>query len=243
MAVPHASVASALPAQGPWQLAVFDLDGTLVDTRRDLLEGLGDAIGEEMFDDQSRERAAAALHLGMRAMVAAALGDAGRDEKRVAYFLDRYSQAYSARIARHSKPYLEVPETLRWLRHRGVKLAVCSNKSQDLSRVLLRILGLWEFFPVIVGPESTGQMKPHPEPLRHAAWASCVAKAHAVLIGDSGIDVECAERAGMDCWLFSGGYEPGAAPRASMCFDRFEELRQPAYWMEHSALSAQRSSS
>lgn len=242
MAVPQGSVANALPSEGPWHLAVFDLDGTLIDTRRDLLEGLAETIGEEIFDAASRERANAALHLGMRAMLVAALGDAGQDEKRVAYFFDRYSSAYSARIARHSKPYPEVPETLRWLRARGVKLAVCSNKSRDMSRLLLRILGLWELFPVIVGPESTGEMKPHPEPLRHAAKASSVGKGRTVLIGDSSVDMECAQRAGVDCWMFSGGYEPSAASRASLIFDRFDQLRQPAYWTENAA-QGQRNSS
>jgi phosphoglycolate phosphatase len=203
------------PARQSWQLAVFDLDGTLVDTQDDLLESLGDAVGPDEFDGAARKRARAALHLGMQAMAFAALGEGQKDANRMRAIESRYLDLYAARIARRSRAYPGVTMTLRWLRDRGIRLAVCSNKP---------------YFPIVVGPESTGWPKPHPEPLRHAAWESNVPRSRSVLIGDSAVDLQCASAAGMDCWIYRGGYDPVAASRAPLAFNRFEELCQPKYW-------------
>jgi phosphoglycolate phosphatase len=234
MATSSASIADALSNEGPWQLAVFDLDGTLVDTRQDLMEALADTLEPDSLDDAKRERAEAALPMGMHAMLVAALDESvAQDERVVRRIYERYLSTYGARIARHSRPYAEVPETLSWLRARGVQMALCSNKPKQLSRVLLRMLDLFTFFPVIVGPECTGKAKPHPEPLRHAAWLSNIARSRSVLIGDSRIDAECAERAGMPSWIFMGGYDPAARSRASMVFDHFNQIREPGRWADN----------
>src|SRR5262249_2905690 len=124
-------------SQGPWHLAVFDLDGTLVDTRRDLIEALDDAAAPAVLDPAARERAARALHLGMPAMARAALGHAAEDPGTAQHFTERYLKAYGGRVARHSRPYEGVEDTLRWLHARGVQLAVCSNKPEAMSRRLL----------------------------------------------------------------------------------------------------------
>ena len=99
-----------------------------------------------------------------------------------------------------------------------------------MSRPLLAALSLTRWFPIVVGPESTGWPKPHPEPLRYAVWESNVPRSRAVLIGDSAVDLQCANAAGMDCWMYRGGYDPLVASRAALKFDRFEELCQPKYW-------------
>lgn len=241
MATSGATIACPSSKEGPWDLAVFDLDGTLVDTRQDLMEALEEALEPGMLDETKRERAEAALPMGMHAMLVAALDETvAEDASTVQRLSERYLSIYGARIARHSRPYPEVPETLSWLRARGVQMALCSNKPKQLSRVLLRILDLFSFFPVIVGPECTGRAKPHPEPLRHAAWLSNIARSRTVLIGDSRIDAECAEHAGMASWIFLGGYDPAARARATLVFEHFEQLRQPAYWTE-SRTSSRRS--
>ncbi len=227
-------------AHGPWHLAVFDLDGTLVDTRRDLIEALDDAALPAALDPVARNRAAGALHLGMHAMAKAVLGDAAADEGTAAHFSDRYLRAYAARIARHSRPYEGVEETLQWLHARGVQMAVCSNKPEAMSWRLLTELQLLQWFPVIVGPDSTGWAKPHPEPLHHAAFQSGVSRSRTVLIGDSSIDLRCAQAAGIDCWMFAGGYDSETAMRAPLVFERFEQLRDPGHWVAVRAPMARR---
>ncbi|MEJ1960788.1 MAG: HAD-IA family hydrolase [Gammaproteobacteria bacterium] len=218
------------PPRGPWHLAVFDLDGTLVDTRLDLLEALDDAFAPRTLEASSRERASSALHLGMRAMAKAALGEEASDAGRVDQMNERYLRAYAKRIARHSRPYPGVVETLHWLDDRGIQMAVCSNKPEAMSRLLLGELGLSRWFPVVVGPESTGWAKPHPEPLHQAAFRSGVSRSRSVLIGDSGVDMRCAQAAGVDSWIFAGGYDREAASRASYVFDSFDQLREPRLW-------------
>jgi phosphoglycolate phosphatase len=213
-----------------WQLAVFDLDGTLVNTQEDLLESLAQAIGPEAFDTPAHARAQAALHLGMQAMAFAALGDGQKDPNRLRALEARFIETYSARIASKSTVYPGVTHTLHWLADRGIRLAVCSNKPIAMSRLLLEALNLTRWFPIVVGPESTGWPKPHPEPLRYAAWESNVPRSRTVLIGDSAIDLKCAISAGMDCWLYRGGYDSLAAAQAPLNFDHFEELCQPEYW-------------
>ncbi len=218
------------PTRGPWQLAVFDLDGTLVDTQQDLLDCLAEALKGEGFDQRARLRARGALHLGMQAMIFAALGEGDRDGQKIQRLLARYLEIYAERIAHLSKPYAGVSETLDWLSQRGVSLAVCSNKTSNMSRLLLDKLGLLRWFPVIVGPDTTGWPKPHPEPLRHAAWESGVSRSRAVLIGDSVIDLRCAQATSMPCWMFLGGYDRETALKAPLRFERFSELCVPAYW-------------
>jgi phosphoglycolate phosphatase len=229
--------APASPAptpRGPWQLAVFDLDGTLVDTQEDLLESLGDTLaatlGGEGFSALARARARGALHLGMPAMIHAALGDLQKDGNRMRVLEERYLQNYSARIALKSRVYPGVRETLNWLRERGIGLALCSNKPIGMTHRLLEALDLARWFPIVVGPESTGWPKPHPEPLWFAASESNVARARAVMIGDSVVDQQCARAAGMGCWLYRGGYDPSVAAAAPLQFARFEELCEPMYW-------------
>jgi phosphoglycolate phosphatase len=234
MATSSVNVVSTLANEGPWQLAVFDLDGTLVDTRQDLMEALADAVEPRPLEGLIRDRAEAALPLGMHAMLVATLDEpASKDSNTVRALAERYLSTYSARIARHSRPYPGVPETLSWLHARGVQIALCSNKPKALSRQLLRTMDLSGYFPVIVGPECTGKAKPHPEPLRHAAWLSNIARSRSVLIGDTGIDFECAERAGMASWIFTGGYDSGICKRATRMFGQYSELRQPAFWAEN----------
>lgn len=225
-----APLANTAAASRSWQLAVFDLDGTLVDTQDDLIDSLAEVIGPEDFDSSARTRARSALHLGMQAMAFAALGEGKKDPKRMRSVETRYLEVYATRISLKSRIYPGVTSTLRWLRDRGIRLAVCSNKPLSMSRLLLEALDLTRWFPIIVGPESTGWPKPHPEPLRYAAWESNVPRSRTVLIGDSAVDLQCANAAGMDCWLYRGGYDPVAAARAPLKFDRFEELCQSKYW-------------
>ncbi len=217
-------------ASRSWQLAVFDLDGTLVDTQEDLIESLEEAVGNDRFDSSARARARAALHLGMQAMAFAALGEGEKDPKRMRTLESRYLEVYASRISRKSRVYPGVTATLGWLRDRGIRLAVCSNKPLAMSRLLLEALDLARWFPIVVGPESTGWPKPHPEPLRYAAWESNVPRSRTVLIGDSAVDMQCASAAGMACWVYRGGYDPLAAAGAPLQFDRFEQLCQPRYW-------------
>lgn len=223
-------LANTPPASRSWQLAVFDLDGTLVDTQEDLIDSLEEAVGRHEFDSAARARSRAALHLGMQAMAFAAFAEGEKDPKRMRTVESRYLEVYASRIALKSKVYPGVTATLRWLRDRGIRLAVCSNKPLSMSRLLLEALDLARWFPIVVGPESTGWPKPHPEPLRYAAWESNVPRSRTVLIGDSAVDIQCASAAGMDCWVYRGGYDPIAAARAPLKFDHFEELCQSTCW-------------
>ena len=107
-----ASFAPARAAARFWQLSVFDLDGTLVDTQDDLLDSLAEAIGPEEFDSAARSRARGALHLGMQAMAFAALGEGPREPKRMRAVEARYFEIYAARIARLSRVYTGVTTAL-----------------------------------------------------------------------------------------------------------------------------------
>ena len=185
---------------------VFDLDGTLVDTLPDLSRTLNAALADLGLPGVATEVVRRSLHGGLEASVDSALQTLQAPVALRELLLSRYQAHYDTAPAQHSRPYPGVPELLERLRSRGDTLAVCTNKPQALAQRLLGCLGLASSFRVVVGADTCGQRKPHPAPLLHALDALGATPQQAVLVGDSAVDLACAEAAGVDCLLFAGGY-------------------------------------
>jgi phosphoglycolate phosphatase len=192
----------------PAPTLVLDLDGTLVDTASDLTATLNDILAQEGLPAVSPDEGRAMVGHGARAMLSNALLSAGitaepdRLDNLVALFID----IYAGRIAETSRPFPGVPEALDRFAADGWRLAVCTNKFERHSRLLLRELGLADRFTVIAGQDTYGVRKPDARHLLETIREAGGSSAAAVMVGDSEVDVQTARSASVPVVAVDFGY-------------------------------------
>jgi phosphoglycolate phosphatase len=198
---------------------LFDLDGTLIDTARDIASSLNQALAEHDWPALDERAVRGMIGRGAPVLIeraARALGrplEPSRHAEILARFLEHYAQLeHSGRIA--ARPYPGVRQALEGVRSRGMASAVVTNKQQSLSEGLLRHFELDGLIDVVVGGDRCERRKPHPEPLLFACRALQVEPAHALMVGDSINDVEAARGAGIPVICVTYGYNEGADPRS-----------------------------
>ena len=113
---------------------------------------------------------------------------------------------YAAHVADKSQPFPGLDAALDRLAARGCRFAVCTNKLEGLSRLLLDALGLTRRFAAICGQDTFGMQKPDPEILRRTIRAAGGDMQRAVMVGDSGIDIATARAAGVPIVAVDFGY-------------------------------------
>jgi len=185
------------------RLIAFDLDGTLIDSRRDLADSANQLIEELGGQPLTEEQIGSMVGEGAALLVRRALTAAGRGER--AHALERFLEIYDERLLNHTRVYDGVADVVRRLRGR-VRLTVLTNKPATPTERILAGLGLRDAFDEVIGGDGPHPRKPDPAGL-HALMASANASAaETVLVGDSPIDLETAKRAGVSCCLVSYGF-------------------------------------
>jgi phosphoglycolate phosphatase len=190
---------------------LFDLDGTLIDTAGDiaaaldalLVENGHRALGESVARGLVGDGARVLIEKGWRVSGAPAPSPAGLDALAARWF-----ELYEADIARLSRPYPRVAETLAALRARGKKLAVVTNKADRPSAKLLAALKLDLFFDAVVGGDLPFR-KPDARHVRVGLAALGVSAPEAVFVGDSPNDARSARAAGLQFLAVPYGYSHG----------------------------------
>ncbi len=176
-------------------LIVFDLDGTLIDSRLDLAESTNEMLSEYGATPLPVDAVAAMVGEGAKVLVARALGAAGLDPDDPDA-LRRFREIYDRRLLVHTRPYDGIEEVVSRMAERH-PLAVLTNKPEAPSRRLLDAFGLARHFRRVIGGDSGPARKPDPAGL-HALMAEFGASPPATwLVGDSMIDVQTARRAGV----------------------------------------------
>lgn len=188
--------------------AVFDLDGTLVDTAPDLLATLDHVLTASGFPKPHEPADIGIIGRGSRAMIEQALEPHGvaPDDPRIDPMHRFFLAHYEANIAVRSRPYPGMTEALDRLAEAGVRLAVCTNKLEGLSRELLGALGLTGRFAAIVGADTLGVRKPDAGHVLGAIARAGGDPARAVMVGDSRFDIEGGRNAGVPVIAFDFGY-------------------------------------
>jgi phosphoglycolate phosphatase len=180
---------------GAFAHVAFDLDGTLVDSRADLAAATNHV--RRSFDLAPLEPAAVygLVGDGARALVERALGPvpAARADEGVRRFLAFYRE----HLLDETRPYPGMESALRALHARGVVLSVLTNKPEDLSRAILDGLGLTHWLASVVGGDSLPTRKPDPAGVQVLLARSGTRAADFLLVGDSPVDFETAEQAGV----------------------------------------------
>ena len=194
--------------------AVFDLDGTLVDSAPDLhaaLDRMMARLGQPGF---RRAEVTAMIGDGVRVLVERALAARGLAFDPAA--LAGFTTDYEANAAAGTRPFAGIPEVLGTLRAAGWRLGLCTNKPAAATAVLLRALDLSQVFHAVMGGDSLAVRKPDPGHLLGTIAAAGGAPARSVMIGDHRNDVMAARGAGLPCIFAAWGYgAPGMAEGAA----------------------------
>ena len=197
-------------------LVIFDLDGTLIDSRRDLADATNALIAEYGGPALSLEAVTAMVGEGAPVLVKRALTAAGLDPLTPGA-LERFLRHYDDRLTVHTRPYDGIVESLEALRADRRVLAVLTNKPGGPTREILERLRLAPFFSQVIGGDSPHGRKPDPAGLLGIAAQAGVAPAATVIVGDSPIDVSTARAAGAVVCIARygfgvppGGLTPGA---------------------------------
>lgn len=187
---------------------VFDLDGTLVDTAPDLIDATNHALRLVGLAPRPGAELRPWIGHGGRRMVFEALAASGHDtdDTVVDRLLAEFLAYYEANIARESRPFPGSLQVVQMLRDAGARTAICTNKRQMLTNRLIEELDIAHLFDAIVGRGSLPVSKPHPDHLTATIDRAGGSRSRAVMIGDSGVDVETARAARIPVVAVTFGY-------------------------------------
>ena len=175
------------------EAVVFDLDGTLVDSSRDIATAVNHALATHGFPTRAPEHLTALVGDGARWLVARAT-QLPCDDPAVDPVLATYSEYYEAHAIDATQPMASVVPTLAGLR--GLPLAVCTNKPRTATDLVLGGLGLSCYFDVVVAGGDLPRLKPDPLPLLVVAQRLGVRARGLVMVGDGPQDVRCGRAVG-----------------------------------------------
>lgn len=213
------------------QLIIFDLDGTLLNTIGDLADAVDYVMRSRNLPEHTNAEYREMVGGGIKRLVERALPEnLANDEAYVEECVTQFRRYYVDNIDRHTVPYDGMPELLRKLQSRGIKLAVASNKFQHgVDRLVAKFFGDIEFVAV-EGNREGAPLKPDPEIIKNILHKAATTPKECVMVGDSGIDIRTAQAAGIDSIGVSWGfrfaeelYEAGATTVATT-MDELEHL-------------------
>jgi phosphoglycolate phosphatase len=184
---------------------VFDLDGTLIDSRRDLADAANALIVERGGQPLPVDAIAGMVGEGAPLLVARALKTAGLGREDVGPALRRFLELYDERLLVYTRPYEGTRDALTALAARG-PLAVLTNKPQRQTETILEGLGLANFFRWTIGGDTDLPRKPDPGGLTHLIASAGTSAADTIMVGDSAIDRRTARAAGTRVCLVRYGF-------------------------------------
>ncbi len=224
-----------------YQCVLFDLDGTLVDSRADIIDSVQLTLAELDLPTLDATEIIQFVGEGARLLVersllasmsrAAASRDLARLDARVNQPSDEALQIlfkhYGSHLLNKTLPYPGVRSTLEALS--PIPKAVVTNKPFDFSVSLLEGLGLKHHFVSIIGGDTLNERKPSPEPLLEALRQCQREPRECLMVGDTRLDIQAGREAGVTTCGFTGGFrgrreleEAGA----TLMIDHFSELRK-----------------
>ncbi|MGB1272136.1 MAG: phosphoglycolate phosphatase, partial [Endozoicomonas sp.] len=207
---------TTLLENSPPELIMYDLDGTLVDSVPDLAVAI-----DKMLKGLGRTPAGEAktrlwVGNGIPPLVKRALADDMKgyqpgvvDASLFEQAHKRFRHHYGKELGLHSHLYPGVTEFLQVISARGHRQAVITNKSQEFTERLLKLMGIHQHFDLFLGGDSLPEKKPHPMPLLHAIQHFGATRETALMIGDSSNDIKAARAAGVKVVGLPYGYNHG----------------------------------
>lgn len=208
-------------------LIVFDLDGTLIDSRDDIAAATNDMLEYFGVSRLPVDLVVSFVGDGARVLVARALQAGGIGADRLDEALPVFLDHYDRRLTETTRPYDGIIDALDAAAARGATLGVLTNKPQAHTDKLMQALGLAARFRWIVGGDTGFGRKPDPAALLWMVRAACARPADTLLVGDSTIDAATARAAGVRFCLAAYGFgHPLPVPTALRAED--ERADQPS---------------
>ncbi len=193
-------------------MIIFDLDGTLVDSAPDIVDSLQRVLKRLGRQIVPADQIVGAIGRGMRKLIERTSSPPHEP------VMEAFLEDYGAHLVVRSRLYPGVADTLPRIQARKV---VLSNKPQEFARRVLEILGVAGHFEAIYGGDSFTMRKPELEAFRGATRGA----GRVLMVGDSGVDVETARKAGVPICAVNYGYQkPGELDGADYRIDRFDQL-------------------
>ena len=184
---------------------IFDLDGTTIYTIEDLTDSVNAALKEYGFPEINIEAAIKALGRGRRYLISKLVPE-GTDEKTELAVGDRYWEIYKENYDKKSIAYDGMVDLLKALQEKGIKLAVNSNKGDELTKKLIYKCYPGIDFVVVYGSRQGIHHKPDPTGANQIAEMMCLNNEEIMYVGDSEVDVETARNAHMIAVACTWGY-------------------------------------
>ncbi len=187
-----------------YQLAVFDMDGTILDTLTDLHNSINHCLHEYGYPEHTIHETRFFVGNGIRNLVKNAMPE-GAPEAEIDRVLVAFMDYYREHSKDETKPYKGITELLGRLHAAGMKTAVVSNKADEAVLDLCKVFynGLFDF---ATGEREGVARKPEPDLVNLAFDALHISKDHAIYIGDSDVDIMTAKKSDLPCICVTWGF-------------------------------------
>ncbi|MBP3505256.1 MAG: HAD family hydrolase [Lachnospiraceae bacterium] len=180
-----------------YELVIFDMDGTILDTLDDLADSLNYALTQSGMPTRTRTEVCSFVGNGIRKLIERGV-PSGSTEEQIRGVHAVFTEYYKVHCVDKTQPYSGILELIQTLRAAGVKTAVVSNKAdygvQELCKQYFDGM-----FDAAVGERPTVRKKPAPDSVNEVLRQLGVDRTHALYVGDSDVDIETAKQADMDC--------------------------------------------
>ncbi|MBO5038764.1 MAG: HAD family hydrolase [Alphaproteobacteria bacterium] len=185
-------------------MLIFDLDGTLLDTAKDLHIALNFALEKHGFRPKTEQETLALLGNGIEALVAGAI-DGGKENPQFLVTFTTFKDYYFAHLNDYTKPYSGILDLLSELKARHIKMGIVSNKFDEGVKALA-IRFFKGYIDYAQGVCATVQKKPAPDAVFALIKEQNAENEKNIYIGDSEVDLKTAQNAGLDCISVSWGF-------------------------------------
>lgn len=213
-------------------VALFDLDGTLLDSAPDMLATVNAMRTERGRGPMALDALRPHVSKGARAMLAAAFADVAVETRES--WVPEFLTVYERELGRHGAPFEGIETMLGALEAAGSRWGIVTNKPEYLARLLLPLLGWESRCAVLIGGDTLTARKPDPLPLTVAAERLGVAPSACVYVGDDERDIVAARAAGMPSVVALWGYrlaeDDPIAWQGDVMIDTPAALADPARW-------------
>ena len=190
---------------------LFDLDGTLADTAKDIVSSLIDTFKLEGVSINPSPALTKAAGKGRVALLETALGENKLDQKEIDRISAQFVDIYSERMYETTALYPGVAEMLAQLKQRNIKWGIVTNKLTDTGTPLLKWLGILDDSICTVFGDTLDESKPSPKPLFYASKKMNTEPHHCVMVGDSSKDIIAGKKAMMTTIAITNTYTPSIA--------------------------------
>ncbi len=205
-------------------LVIFDLDGTLIDSKLDLAHAVNAARRHMGMAPLDHERVYSYVGNGAPVLIRRVLGEQST-EAQVEEALEFFLEYYRDHMLDYTAPYPGVRESVERLHEAGVLLAVLTNKPVRISRDIVAGLEMGHYFRQVYGGNSFDFKKPHPVGVETLVAECGVAREKTLMVGDSSVDILTARNAGVMSCGVTYGFQPESLADAApdLLVDRMEE--------------------